>query len=102
MRSALVGIAFLTAFGAARAQGAIPVVCMPPSEMREVVANEKVVAPAAAVMTARRAVPGADVVRANLCRGEQGLVYVIGALRRDGRLLQVTIDAPTGKGSSVR
>jgi hypothetical protein len=47
-------------------------------------------------------VPNADVVRANLCRGPGGLVYVIMALRRDGRVVQVMIDGPSGRVQSVQ
>ena len=45
----------------------------------------------------RRQAPEAEIVRANLCRGQIGLVYVIVALRGDGRFVQVMIDAPSGK-----
>jgi uncharacterized membrane protein YkoI len=69
--------------------------------MREAIAAKGVVAPAAAVMTARQQVPNADVVRANLCQGDKALVYIIMALQKDGRLVQVTIDGPSGRVESV-
>lgn len=89
--------------GAAHAQSATAALqnCLPPREMQEAVAGKGVVAPALAVMTARRQVPNADVVRANLCRSSDALVYVIMALQKDGRIVQVTIDGPTGRVKSV-
>jgi uncharacterized membrane protein YkoI len=76
--------------------------CLDPGEMRETVADKKVVAPAVAVVTARHAAPGADIVRANLCRVENHLLYIIMALRRDGRFVYVTIDAASGKVKTVQ
>ncbi len=104
MRSLWIGAALLGSVGVARAEGIPPGVlsCLDPGEMRETVAEKKVVAPAAAVVTARRAVPGADIVRANLCRVESDLHYVILALRRDGRFVYVTIDAVSGKVRNVQ
>jgi uncharacterized membrane protein YkoI len=76
--------------------------CLPPREMQEAVASKGVVAPAAAVMTARRQVPNADVVRASLCRSSDTLVYVITTLQKDGRIVQVTIDGSSGRVKSVQ
>lgn len=100
MRFALLIIVCWALMGTAQAQGAPSAAlqnCVPSRDMPDVVATSGVVPPAAAVITARRQVPNADVVRANLCRSGSGLVYVIMALRRDGRLVQVRIDAPSGK-----
>ena len=103
MRSASIGLALFGCLGAARAEGAHPVQgCLEPGEMREIVASQKVVAPAMAVTAARRAVPGSEVVRANLCRGGDHLLYVIMALRKDGRFVHVTIDAVSGKVAQVQ
>ncbi len=103
MRCIILLIACWTLLGMAHAQSAASALqnCVPPREMREIVAGKRVVAPAAAIMTARRQVPNADVVRANLCHGENALVYVIVALRKDGRIVQVMIDAPSGRVKSV-
>lgn len=89
--------------GAASAQSATAALqnCLPPREMQEAVASKGVVAPATAVMTARRQIPNADVVRANLCRNSDTLVYVIMALQKDGRIVQVMIDGSTGRVKSV-
>jgi hypothetical protein len=103
MRSFWIGAALLGSLGAAHAENAAGVLnCLEPGEMRETVADNKVVAPAIAVVTARRAVPGAEVVRANLCRVESHLLYIIMALRRDGRFVYVTIDAASGKVKTVQ
>jgi uncharacterized membrane protein YkoI len=89
--------------GAAQAQSAGAALrdCLPPREMQEAVASKGVVAPAAAVVTARRQVPNADVVRASLCRNDDVLVYVIMALQKDGRIVQVMVDGPSGHVKSV-
>jgi uncharacterized membrane protein YkoI len=103
MRSLWIGLALLGSIGAVRADGPMGILnCLDPGEMRETVAAEKVVAPAAAMAAARHAVPGADIVRANLCRVENHLLYIIMALRRDGRFVYVTIDAVSGKVRTVQ
>jgi hypothetical protein len=94
MRFTLLLMVCWALMGAAQAQGAPSAAlqnCVPSRDM-----------PAAAVMTARRQVPNADVVRANLCRNSGGFVYVIMALRRDGRVVQVMIDGPSGRVQSVQ
>ena len=103
MRSLWIGAVLLGSVGAARAEGTPGALdCLHPGEMRETVAENKVVAPTMAVGTARRAVPGAEIVRANLCRVENHLLYIIMALRRDGRFVYVTIDAVSGKVKTVQ
>ncbi|HEU4519734.1 MAG TPA: hypothetical protein VFS03_09475 [Microvirga sp.] len=105
MRSFLLITLVLMAMGAARAQSAPSALlrdCVPPREMPEVVESNGVVAPATAVITARRQVPNADVVRANLCWNDKSLVYVIVALRKDGRVVHVMIDGPSGRVRSVQ
>lgn len=71
--------------------------CVSPREMRELVANNKYVAPTAAVVTARRSLSNADVLRADLCRRDGAFVYVIVALRKDGKAVEVMVDAASGK-----
>ena len=105
MRVTLLIIACWAFIGAAQAQGAPSAAlqnCVSARDMQEVVATSGVVPPAAAVMTARGQVPNADVVRANLCRSGGGYVYVIIALRRDGRVVQVKIDGASGRVQSVQ
>ncbi len=103
MRSALFGIALLCCLGAAQAEGAAGMAdCLDAGETREVVASNRIVASAKAVVAARGAVPGAEIVRANLCRVDDRLLYIIMALRRDGRFAYVTIDAISGKVVAVQ
>jgi uncharacterized membrane protein YkoI len=103
MRVVLLILIWWGVMGAAHAQGAAALRnCLAPREMQEIVSTNGVVAPASAVMTAQRQVPNADVVRANLCRSDNALVYVIMALRKDGRVVQVMIDAPSGRIRSVQ
>jgi uncharacterized membrane protein YkoI len=102
MRCFLLFCAALTAIGTAHAQGSTPFQdCIPQQEMQEVVAAHRVVTPVAALNLARQQVPNADVVRANLCHSDNALVYVIVALRKDGRVVQVMIDGPSGRVKSV-
>ena len=102
MRLVWIIIAFWGLMGAAHAQGAGAFQdCLPQREMQEAVASKGVIAPASAVITARRQVPNADVVRANLCRSSDTLVYVIMALQKDGRVVQVMIDGSSGRVKSV-
>ncbi len=49
----------------------------------------------AAMRVARTRMPGA-VVRARLCRENDGLVYVLTVLARDGKVARLTVDAVKG------
>ena len=55
----------------------------------------KVIPLSAAMRTARARMPG-TVVRARLCRGSEGLVYVLTVLARDGKVARLTVDALKG------
>jgi uncharacterized membrane protein YkoI len=102
MRWFWIGAALMWWVGVAQAEVATGVLdCLDPGEMRETVADQKVVAPTQAVATARQSLRGAEIVRANLCRVEDHLLYIIMALRRDGRFVYVTIDATSGKVKTV-
>lgn len=50
---------------------------------------------AAAMRSAEKRMPG-TVVRARLCRGKDGLVYVLTVLARDGKVARLTVDAAKG------
>jgi uncharacterized membrane protein YkoI len=103
MRSLLVGLALLGALSNARAEIAIYAQpCLSAREMQEVVSTERVLAPALAVAAARRAVPNAEMLRANMCRDRDVLIYVISVLRKDGRVVHVVIDARSGKVADVK
>lgn len=71
--------------------------CLSAADMREAVAEKRVIAPVAAIRAAREAFPRAEIQRATLCKQESGLVYVLTALRRDGQFVQVTVDAQSGQ-----
>lgn len=55
----------------------------------------KLIPLAAAMRTARTRMPG-TVIRARLCRGNDGLVYVLTVLARDGKVARLTVDAVKG------
>ena len=77
-------------------------VCLSSSDVGDAVAGRKVIPPDQALGIARKAVPNGDVLRAALCREPGVLVYRITVLRRDGRLVRVTLDAPSGKVRTIR
>ena len=103
MRFLLVGVALLGFLSTARAEG--PIVaqpCLSPRDMQDFVAASRVVAPVLAIGAARRAVPGADLLRVTLCRDGEAFIYVISVLRKDGRVVHVVIDGPSGKVAAVQ
>lgn len=71
--------------------------CLSPADLREAVAEKRVVPPIAAIRAARQAIPRAEIQRARLCRHEAGLVYLLTALRRDGHFVQVMVDGQSGQ-----
>lgn len=70
--------------------------CLTQDEIREEVAQRRVVTQVTALRTARSQI-GGEAVRARLCRADGGLVYVITALKRDGKVIRVLVDALSGK-----
>ncbi len=50
---------------------------------------------AVAIRAAKKRMPG-SVVRARLCRGNEGLVYVLTILARDGKVARLKVDAVKG------
>ncbi len=71
--------------------------CLSPADLRESVAEKRVIAPIAAIRAARQAYPRSEIQRASLCRHDEVLVYVLTALRRDGQFVQVMVDAQSGQ-----
>jgi len=55
----------------------------------------RVVRLATALRAARSKVPG-TLIRARLCHGNDGLVYVLTVLARDGKVTRLTVDAVKG------
>jgi uncharacterized membrane protein YkoI len=70
--------------------------CLNEAEIRDEVAARRIVTQVAALRAARAAA-GGEAVRARLCHGEDGLVYAITALKRDGKVLRIDVDAATGR-----
>jgi hypothetical protein len=103
MRSFIVGAALLGLVGDSRAELRITSrPCFSQREMQDAVAGNRVVAPVLAVGAARRAVPGADMLRAILCSDGEVYLYVISVLRKDGRVVHVVVDGPSGKVAAVQ
>jgi hypothetical protein len=82
---------------ASPAPAAAPVVntCLDQKERRAEYEAGHIVRLGAAMRTARSRMPGA-VVQARLCRGKDGLVYVLTVLARDGKVARITVDAAKG------
>ena len=80
----------------AHAQTAQPTGCLSDSEIREEVAAKRVV-PQLTALRAARAKMGGEAVRARLCREGNTLLYQITALKRDGKVVRIVVDAATGK-----
>ncbi len=99
MRRVLLG--FLLAFAAiprASAADRRPEqLCLSPGDTVEILNAHEVVTPSEVLVHARRAVPNSEVLRASLCRETDKLVYRIMLLTKDGRIVRVTVDAPSGK-----
>lgn len=103
-RAAIVALAVLT-LAAARAEepprppqpgvAAAPHACLNQKERRAAIESGKLVRLAAAIHAAKKRMPG-TVVRARLCHGTDGLVYVLTVLGRDGKVARLTVDATKG------
>lgn len=68
--------------------------CLSRDQRRAVVASGKVV-PLSAAIRATRARKN-EVVKARLCQGPKGLVYLLTLLARDGKVTRATVDAASG------
>jgi uncharacterized membrane protein YkoI len=69
--------------------------CLNQRERQAAIQSGKVINLAAAMRTAKKRMPGI-VVRASLCQGKEGLVYVLTVLARDGKVGRLTVDAVKG------
>lgn len=78
-----------------------PMVCLSADEMRETIADGRVIQPVQASRHALNAAPG-EVLRIRLCRQGEELVYVVTTLKRDGRVARVTLEGQSGKVETVR
>ena len=69
--------------------------CLDQKERRAESESGRVVRLDAALRAARSKMPG-TLVRARLCRGNDGLVYVLTVLAGDGKVARLTVDAAKG------
>jgi uncharacterized membrane protein YkoI len=69
--------------------------CLDQKERRAESESSHLIRLSAAMRVARGRVAGA-VVRARLCRDENGLVYVLTVLAHDGKVARITVDAVKG------
>jgi len=69
--------------------------CLDQKERRAEIDTGKVVRLSVAVRAAKTRMAG-TLVRARLCRGKDGLVYVLTVLGRDGKVARITVDAVKG------
>ena len=69
--------------------------CLDQKERRAETASGGVIRLAAAIRAAKSRMPG-TVVQARLCRGQDGLVYVLTVLARDGKVARIVVDAVKG------
>jgi uncharacterized membrane protein YkoI len=70
-------------------------VCLDQKERRAEVESGRVVRLDTALRAVRSKMPG-TLVRARLCHGNDGLVYVLTLLARDGKVARLTVDAAKG------
>ena len=94
-------LASVIALGVARGEEARSVrapsghACLDQKERRAETASGAVVRLAAAIHAAKSRMPG-TVVQARLCHGQDGLVYVLTVLARDGKVARIVVDAVKG------
>ncbi len=69
--------------------------CLNQKERRAELESGKLVQLGSAIHAARVRMPG-TVVRARLCHGPDGLVYVLTVLAHDGKVARITVDALKG------
>lgn len=69
--------------------------CLNQRERQAAIQSGKVIHLATAMRAAKKRMPG-TVVRASLCHGTDGLVYVLTVLARDGKVSRLTVDAVKG------
>ena len=75
-------------------------VCLDKAEQKAAISGGHTVTLAAAIRSIRGTVRGRgarEVVKARLCREENGLVYLLTVLGRDGKVTHTAVDATSGK-----
>ena len=74
--------------------------CLSKVEQRAALSSGQTVTLAAAIRSARGSVRGRgsrEVVKARLCREQNGLVYLLTLLTRDGKVTHTAVDAISGR-----
>jgi hypothetical protein len=105
VRAVLIVITGLT-LGLARAEESAPPAapphpatvtpaCLDQKERKAVEESGKLIHLAAAMRAARKRASG-TLVQARLCHGQDGLIYVLTLLARDGKVTRLTVDAVKG------
>jgi uncharacterized membrane protein YkoI len=79
------------------AADASPRTCLSKAEQRAAVASHQAVPLAQAIKSLHARDRRAEVVRAELCRRDNGLVYVLTLLARSGKVTRATVDAGSGE-----
>ena len=69
--------------------------CLGKEQQRAAIASGKAVKLAAALHAAHGRVAG-EVVKARLCEGPKGLLYMLTVLARDGKVTRLSVDAVSG------
>ncbi len=100
MRFLLFGLILICSFSPVQAQQQAAS-CVSPSDMRALVDQKRAVDPTVAIAAAQLSVPGSDILRANLCKRNGGLIYLIVALRADGKVIHVTVGGASGRVESL-
>jgi uncharacterized membrane protein YkoI len=75
--------------------------CLSREQQRQAIATGRAVPLGVAIRNARSRL-GGEVVRARLCDGERGLVYLLTVLRKDGKVVRATVQASSGQLTSKR
>ena len=79
--------------------------CLSKAEQKAALSTGQTVTLAAAIRSARGSVRGRgtrEVVKARLCREQNGLVYLLTLLSRDGKVTHTAVDATSGKVVDLR
>jgi uncharacterized membrane protein YkoI len=93
----LAGLLAATMAIPAQAAEAAHHVCLSKAEQRVAVAHHRAVSLGTAISSARRHRKKAEVLRARLCGGSDGLFYVLTLLGHNGKVTRIAIDAANGK-----
>jgi uncharacterized membrane protein YkoI len=97
--SAIILLGLLLALGAASPASAADAphrACLEKAEQRAAIAAHKAVPLAQAIKSVHERGRRTEVVRAELCRRGDGLVYVLTLLARNGKVTRATVDAASG------